>query len=95
MDMDEAMGSLSLDDLDMVSGGVRIPPAEVVGTVSEALGNSCFAVMLDNGDCIGCHVSGKLRMNYVRIMPGDRVKVELADGPYASRIVWRYKVEAQ
>jgi translation initiation factor IF-1 len=65
---------------------------EVEGIVKEALPNTIFKVELDNGHEITAHISGKLRMNYIRILPGDRVKLELS--PYdlsMGRITWRKK----
>ena len=65
---------------------------EVEGTVSEALPNTLFKVKLENGHEILAHISGKLRMNYIKILPGDKVKVELS--PYdltKGRITWRAK----
>ncbi|WAM34663.1 translation initiation factor IF-1 [Caldicellulosiruptor morganii] len=65
---------------------------EVEGTVIEALPNAMFQVQLDNGHKVLAHVSGKLRMNFIRILPGDRVVVQLS--PYdltRGRIVWRSK----
>ena len=65
---------------------------EVEGTVVEALPNTNFKVELENGHQILAHISGKLRMNYIRILPGDKVKVELS--PYdltKGRITWRAK----
>ena len=65
---------------------------EVEGKVVEALPNTIFKVRLENGHEITAHISGKLRMNYIRILPGDRVKVELS--PYdltKGRITWRNK----
>ena len=65
---------------------------EVEGTVSEALPNTLFKVKLENGHEILAHISGKLRMNYIKILPGDRVKLELS--PYdltKGRITWRAK----
>ena len=65
---------------------------EVEGTVIEALPNTNFKVELENGYQILAHISGKLRMNYIKILPGDKVKVELS--PYDStkgRITWRAK----
>lgn len=53
---------------------------EVEGVVSEALPNTLFKVKLENGHEILAHISGKLRMNYIKILPGDKVKVELS--PY-------------
>ena len=64
----------------------------VEGEVLEALGNALFRVQLNNGLVITAHVSGKIRMNYIRILPGDKVKVEMS--PYdltKGRIVWRSK----
>jgi len=65
---------------------------EVEGTVVDALPNTIFKVRLDNGHEVLAHISGKLRMNYIRILPGDRVIVELS--PYdltRGRITWRKK----
>jgi translation initiation factor IF-1 len=65
---------------------------EVEGEVVEALPNTIFKVKLENGHIILAHISGKLRMNYIRILPGDKVKVELS--PYdltRGRITWRKK----
>ena len=65
---------------------------EVEGTVVEALPNTNFKVELENGHRILAHISGKLRMNYIKILPGDKVKVELS--PYdltRGRITWRAK----
>ncbi|HHX67043.1 MAG: translation initiation factor IF-1 [Miniphocaeibacter sp.] len=65
---------------------------EVEGVVTEALPNTIFKVRLENGHEITAHISGKLRMNYIRILPGDKVIVELS--PYdltKGRITWRNK----
>ena len=65
---------------------------EVEGTVSEALPNTLFKVKLENGHEILAHISGKLRMNYIKILPGDKVRIELS--PYdlsKGRITWRAK----
>jgi translation initiation factor IF-1 len=65
---------------------------EIEGTVVEALPNANFQVELANGHKILAHVSGKLRMNYIRIVPGDKVTVEMS--PYdltKGRITWRAK----
>ena len=65
---------------------------EVEGTVVEALPNTNFKVELENGHQILANISGKLRMNYIKILPGDKVKVELS--PYdltRGRITWRAK----
>jgi len=64
----------------------------VEGTVKEVLPNAMFRVELDNGHIVLAHVSGKMRMHFIRILPGDRVTVELS--PYdlsRGRIVYRYK----
>ena len=65
---------------------------EVEGTVVETLPNTNFKVELENAHQILAHISGKLRMNYIKILPGDKVKVELS--PYdltRGRITWRAK----
>ncbi|MBE6020403.1 MAG: translation initiation factor IF-1 [Firmicutes bacterium] len=65
---------------------------EVFGTVLEAQPNAMFKVRLENGYEVLAHISGKIRMNFIRILPGDRVKVELS--PYdltRGRITWRDK----
>lgn len=65
---------------------------ELEGTVVEALPNAMFQVELENGHKILAHISGKLRMNYIRIVPGDKVTVEMS--PYdltKGRITWRAK----
>ena len=65
---------------------------ELDGTVVEALPNATFKVELDNGHQILTHISGKLRMNFIRILPGDKVVVEMS--PYdltKGRITWRSK----
>jgi translation initiation factor IF-1 len=65
---------------------------EVDGKIIEALPNATFRVELENGHVILCHIAGKMRMNYIRILPGDKVKVELT--PYSldkGRITYRYK----
>jgi len=65
---------------------------EIEGTVLEALPNAMFQVELENGHKILAHISGKLRMHYIRILPGDKVTVEIS--PYdltKGRITWRGK----
>ena len=65
---------------------------EVEGKVVESLPNTNFKVELENGHQILAHISGKLRMTYIKILPGDKVKVELS--PYdltRGRITWRAK----
>lgn len=65
---------------------------ELQGTVIEALPNAMFQVELENGHKILAHISGKLRMNFIKILPGDKVTVEIS--PYdlsRGRIIWRAK----
>jgi translation initiation factor IF-1 len=60
------------------------------GVISESLPNTTFRVQLDNGPEILCYISGKMRMNYIRILPGDRVVVEITPyDPGRGRIVYR------
>jgi len=62
------------------------------GTIVEALSNAMFKVKLENGHVIVAHISGKMRMHYIKILPGDKVKVEMS--PYdltKGRITFRYK----
>ncbi len=78
-------------------GGSTLPkPKEdaivLEGTVTESLPNAMFRVELENGHQVLAHISGKMRMHYIRILPGDRVQVELT--PYdleRGRITYRYK----
>ena len=65
---------------------------EKEGTIIEALSNAMFRVELDNGHVIIAHISGKMRMHYIRLLPGDKVRVEMS--PYdltKGRISFRYK----
>ncbi len=65
---------------------------EVEGTVVEALPNAVFRVELQNGHKVLAHISGKLRTHFIKILPGDRVTIEMS--PYdltKGRITWRYK----
>ncbi|HOF99636.1 MAG: Translation initiation factor IF-1 [Firmicutes bacterium ADurb.Bin248] len=65
---------------------------EIEGIVTDSFPNAMFEVKLENGHKILAHISGKLRMNYIRILPGDRVTVEMS--PYdltRGRITWRAK----
>ena len=65
---------------------------ELQGTVVEALPNATFKVELQNGHIISAHISGKLRMNYIRILPGDKVTVEMSTYDLTEgRITWRSK----
>ena len=62
------------------------------GKIVEALSNAMFRVELENGHMIIAHISGKMRMHYIKILPGDKIKVEMS--PYdlsTGRIVFRYK----
>lgn len=76
-------------------GGVSLAKDDVIeveGTVIEALPNAMFQVELENGHKVLAHISGKLRMNFIRILPGDKVTLELS--PYdltRGRITWRAK----
>lgn len=79
------------------TGGIVLPkPKEdaivLEGTVTESLPNAMFRVELENGHEVLAHISGKMRMHYIRILPGDKVQVELT--PYdlsRGRITYRYK----
>jgi translation initiation factor IF-1 len=65
---------------------------EVDGIITEALSNAMFRVELENTHEVIAHISGKMRMNYIKILPGDKVKLEMS--PYdlsKARIVYRYK----
>ena len=65
---------------------------ELDGSILEALSNAMFKVELENGHVITAHISGKMRMHYIKILPGDKVKVEMS--PYdlsKGRISFRYK----
>ena len=62
------------------------------GIITEALSNAMFRVKLDNGHIVTAHISGKMRMFYIRLLPGDKVKLEMS--PYdltKARITFRYK----
>jgi translation initiation factor IF-1 len=64
---------------------------KIDGIIQESLSNAMFRVKLENGHEIICHISGKMRMNYIRILPGDKVSVEMS--PYdlsKGRITYRY-----
>ena len=65
---------------------------KVDGVVKELLPNTMFKVELQNGHCVLAHISGKMRLNFIRILPGDKVTIELS--PYdltKGRIIWRDK----
>ena len=68
------------------------PAIEQDGTIIEALSNAMFRVELENGHIVTAHISGKMRMHFIKILSGDKVKVELS--PYdltRGRIIYRYK----
>ena len=68
------------------------PSIEQDGSIIEALSNAMFRVELENGHVITAHISGKMRMNYIKILPGDKVRIEMS--PYVltkGRIAYRYK----
>ena len=70
----------------------KVDVIEVEGVVVEALPNAMFKVELENGHIVLAHISGKLRMNFIKILPGDKVTLEMS--PYdlsKGRIVWRDK----
>ena len=79
----------------MIIGGNALSKSDVIeveGIVTEKLPNAKFQVELENGHKILAHISGKLRTNYIRIIPGDKVKLEMS--PYdltKGRITWRGK----
>ena len=67
------------------------PNIEVDGSIVETLPNAMFRVVLDNGHEVLAHVSGKMRMHYIKLLPGDKVKIEMS--PYdlsKGRITYRY-----
>ena len=67
-------------------------PIEVDGEIQETLPNATFRVRLDNDHVILAHVSGKMRMRYIRILPGDVVEMEISPyDPSKGRIIWRHK----
>ena len=71
---------------------VKKKKTEVEGVVTEALPNTMFRVELEDGRVILCHLSGKMRIHYIKVMPGDKVKVETT--PYdvtKGRIVYRFR----
>jgi translation initiation factor IF-1 len=86
-DTNQDYAGRSAEDMPKKDGAI-----EIEGTVVETLPNAFFRVELDNGHKVLAHISGKMRMHYIRILPDDRVVVELS--PYdlsRGRIVYRYK----
>ena len=80
--------TFALQKLDMAKQGL----IKQDGVIDEALSNAMFRVRLENGHQIVATISGKMRMNYIRILPGDKVAVEMS--PYdltRGRIIYRYK----
>ena len=70
------------------------PSIEQDGVITEALSNAMFRVELENGHVITAHISGKMRMHYIKILPGDRVRVDMS--PYdltKGRITFKYKTK--
>lgn len=76
-------------------GGIFLPKDDVIefeGVVEEALPNATFKVRLPNGHQVVAHISGKLRLNYIRVLPGDHVTVEVSVYDLGKgRITWRSK----
>ena len=76
-------------------GGIILPKDDVIefeGVVTEALPNAVFKVKLPNDHIVTAHISGKLRMNYIRILPGDKVTIEVSIYDLdKGRITWRAK----
>jgi translation initiation factor IF-1 len=80
------------DNKVIISNMAKQSSIEQDGTIREALSNAMFRVELENGHEIIAHISGKMRMHYIKILPGDRVKLEMS--PYdlsKGRITYRYK----
>ena len=77
------------------NGGIILPKDDVIefeGVVLEALPNANFKVKLPNGHIVTAHIAGKLRMNYIWVLPGDKVKVEVSIYDLTKgRITWRGK----
>ena len=89
------MNGSGINTSDYNKGGVVLPKEDVMefeGVVVEALPNAVFKVKLPNGHIVTAHISGKLRMNYIKILPGDKVTVEVSIYDYTKgRITWRAK----
>ena len=77
------------------NGGIILPKDDVIefeGVVVEAMPNATFKVKLPNEHIVTAHISGKLRMNYIKILPGDKVTIEVSIyDPTKGRITWRAK----
>lgn len=82
----------SIVDGSAANSGSESKTNEMEGTVIELLPNAMFRVELQNGSTVTAHISGKLRMHFIRISFGDKVVVEISpDHPDKARIIWRYK----
>ena len=83
------------NELEQVTAGSSESPnnrIEIEGIVTEQLPNAVFTVQLDNGQVIKAHLSGRLRMNYIRVVCGDRVTVEMdPNNNSIARIIYRFK----
>jgi len=67
-------------------------PIKIDGIITETLPNACFRVQLENGHKILAHISGKMRMHFIKILPGDKVTVEISTYDLTKgRIIYRYK----
>jgi translation initiation factor IF-1 len=90
--MDTSDASIVGYERETKEGMSKTGTIEQDGVIKEALSNAMFRVELENGHVIVAHISGKMRMHYIRILPGDKVKVEMS--PYdlsKGRITFRYK----
>lgn len=82
----------SIVDGSAANSGSESKTNEMEGTVIELLPNAMFRVELQNGSTVTAHISGKLRMHFIKIRFGDKVVVEISpDHPDKARIIWRYK----
>ena len=82
----------SIVDGSAANSGSESKTNEMEGTVIELLPNAMFRVELQNGSTVTAHISGKLRMHFIKISFGDRVVVEISpDHPDIARIIWRYR----
>ena len=90
--LDQAALDAEIQRVAPIMEAVHQDPQAAKATILEALPNTMFKVQLDNGHEVLGHISGKMRRHYIRILPGDRVKIELS--PYdldRGRITYRYK----
>lgn len=89
------MMKMNETELEQVTAGSSESPnnrIEIEGIVTEQLPNAMFTVQLDNGQVIKAHLSGRLRMNYIRVVCGDRVTVEMdPNNNSIARIIYRFK----